>query len=393
MKSSMNLSLCVVVVCGAANAGRTSACPVDLSSACLDLIDARFRYLAKPDWEVSRLQMREIVDVCLVGDKMVWKKLRETLTNDILDHKIWNDSMRIACVIADEEIASDLIGIMLGWLAEAEKLARLTPPADRTWAGSLQKHAYRLSIVGNLAIDELGQLQAVMTDCEPAFTLTKAICAGEAMNIRRRFRWWDVLDACHGPKIQRQAFALSMLNVYGNLLHHPPVISLDDPKFREDLRELFQDTVRGRDNTDGLFAGVAATLAHLGDKEILNDLNALRRPFKDNPTMRMFLKHSIQKIEMQHPPKKILEYIASDEDPYVDVRVWAIERAVELGLPKSEIRDSILARAHHCKTLGRGRRPNIRPEMVHLRRLGISLGVLKAHDLPLEDVPPSRAVD
>ncbi len=360
------------------------------ASACLDVINARQSKAAAAVTSSPLVHMQEVKDACTVGDKAAWEKLRRTITNDIIPRNVRSESIRIACAIADEEIANDLIGIMIGWLAEAKKIARPTQPTDRTLGGLPTKHSIRVGLVGVVAIEGLGQLQAVMTDCEPAFTLTATICEAEFMLIRRRFRWWDVLDACCGPKAQREAFALSMLNVYGNLLHHPPVVSLDDPNFRKDLRKLFQDTVYGRDNTDGVFAGVAVTLAHLGDKEILNDLKALRDPFKDNPTMRMFIKHSIQKIEMQHPPEKLLEYIASDEDPYVSVRAWAIERAVEIGLPKSDIREAVLAYAQHCKPIGRGRYPNMRIELVELRRIGISLGVLKDHDLPSEDIPEGR---
>ncbi len=250
---------------------------------------------------------------------------------------------------------------------------------------------YFLSGAGKF--EGIGQLQAVMTDCEPAFTLTAEVYETGFARPHRTFHWWKVLGACHGPKAQRQAFALSMLRAYPEVVSYPSVVKLDDPGFREVLRKLFRETANNQKNTNGGFAGVAATLAYLGDAEILDDLKSLRAPFKDNPTIRYLLNVSILQIELQHPPKKLLEHIASDKPEYLSVRAWAIERAVEIGLPKNEIRDAILAHAPHCETLGRGPRPNMRPEMIPLRRVGISLGVLKAHDLPLEDVPPSRKVE
>ncbi len=365
--------------------------PANGTSACLDVIDARFRSLAAGGRLPSPRRIEEVKDACSIGDKAAWQKIRAMLTNDITPRNILIECIPMACEIADEEIARDFIGIVRGWLAKANE--RMATPAGRRWGDPPTMHAMSILFSGAGKLEGIGQLQAVMTDCEPAFTLTAEFYETGFTTPPRIFHWAQILEACNGPKAQRQAFALSMLRDYPIPLTYASVVSLDDPDFREGLRKIFREPANNQQMGGGISAGAAATLAYLGDEEILDNLKSLRAPFKDNPTMRLFIKHSIQKIELQHPPKNLLEYIASDEDPYADVRAWAIERAVELGLPKSEIRDSILARAQHCDKKGGSFRPNMRPEMIQLRRIGISLGVLKSHDLPMEDVPPSRAVD
>ena len=57
--------------------------------------------------------------------------------------------------------------------------------------------------------------------------------------------------------------------------------------------------------------------------------------------------------------------------------MWAIQRAVELGLPKADIRDAILTHAKQIKPNEHG----IRPGLASLKKRGLRLHVLRPEDL------------
>ena len=61
-----------------------------------------------------------------------------------------------------------------------------------------------------------------------------------------------------------------------------------------------------------------------------------------------------------------------------------MRRAVELGLPKEEIRQAILKYAGQVKPVGEF---NIRPGLISLKKLGLELGVLEDNDLADVKVP------
>jgi hypothetical protein len=85
----------------------------------------------------------------------------------------------------------------------------------------------------------------------------------------------------------------------------------------------------------------------------------------------------IWRIEVQHPPSKLVDYIASTGGWHA--RAWAVERAVELGVPKEKVRDAVIAHANKITPVGKN---GVRPGLFDIKRVALRLGVLQEDDLP-----------
>lgn len=86
----------------------------------------------------------------------------------------------------------------------------------------------------------------------------------------------------------------------------------------------------------------------------------------------------VWQIQAQHPPSKLLEYVKSEG------REWAIRRALELGLPKSEIREAFLGYAARLRASG-NKKDQL--HLVSVKHLGLRTGILGPDDLPDVVIP------
>ncbi len=132
------LFLSMIVLCGCTK--------TDGTSACLDVIDARFRSLAAGGRLPAQRRIEEVKDACSIGDKAAWQKIRAMLTSDITPRNILIGCIPIACQIADEEIARDFIGIVRGWLAKEND--RIATQTGRRWGNVPTMHAMSVFFVG-----------------------------------------------------------------------------------------------------------------------------------------------------------------------------------------------------------------------------------------------------
>jgi hypothetical protein len=153
---------------------------------------------------------------------------------------------------------------------------------------------------------------------------------------------------------------------------------LDDSSFPK-LREL----VRESKGPDTFHFGAAAAPAHHGDGEIVADLEARRPAFREkHMNLEGSLVRHLWQIQMQHPASRLLEYVATGAaaDPNAGLArvAWALRRAGQSGLPKDEIRATLLKYAAAVKPTG----PlGIRYGLVSAKTVGLELGVLKPDDL------------
>jgi hypothetical protein len=154
----------------------------------------------------------------------------------------------------------------------------------------------------------------------------------------------------------------------------------DDSSFPR-LREL----VRKSAGTDLLNWAAAGVLAHYGDVEILPELRDWHaRLLTDSPKTAREAERLIWRIEVQSPPSRLLEYIASTGG--WASRDWAVERASELGVPPKEIRAAILTFEEKARKDGN----LIGQEATAVKKAGQRLGILRASDLPDVKLPPRR---
>jgi len=154
---------------------------------------------------------------------------------------------------------------------------------------------------------------------------------------------------------------------------------LDNGAFPK-LREL----VRAGDTPETFHFGAADVLSFFGDAEIIADLEARRPAFHaQHRYMEEQLMGCIWRIEVQKPPTKLLDYIASVDSPrHRDSRAWAVRRAAALGVAHERIRNAILEHAQRTKKVGKA------SPLVELKWTGLQLGILKENDLPEVEIPP-----
>ena len=139
--------------------------------------------------------------------------------------------------------------------------------------------------------------------------------------------------------------------------------------------------VRRTEDPSSFHYTAAATLAHLGDREILPDLQRLKPVFdKRGPNVGGILAGYTWKIEIQRSSDMLLSYIASPTafPPTVEPRLWALRRAVELKIPSERIRRAILDYAATVEPGARGFGLGV----PSLKSVGVKLGVLTSNDLP-----------
>ncbi|UCC30031.1 MAG: hypothetical protein JSU86_17760 [Phycisphaerales bacterium] len=158
-------------------------------------------------------------------------------------------------------------------------------------------------------------------------------------------------------------------------------------EFAEILVELLGE--RGRDKlVEVVRSGVPwgdrpytaeAALTYLGDERILPDLRALQAAMSDaSEAKRAQMLNFIWRIEVQHPPQKLLDYIASTERRgYRVPRSWAVRRAVRLGVEPARVREAILTHERNAPSTKMGR-----VQLIGLKRVGLELDILHENDLP-----------
>ncbi len=115
-------------------------------------------------------------------------------------------------------------------------------------------------------------------------------------------------------------------------------------------------------------------LSHLGDEQAINRFESLRAAFGAiDRGYAARLQWYIWRIRVQRPPEGLLAYIrAAPGREGVHDRVWAIERASELGLSKELLREAILECARHAEA----------DAVVDIKAVGLQVGALQEGDLP-----------
>lgn len=186
-----------------------------------------------------------------------------------------------------------------------------------------------------------------------------------------------------------------------------PLLALLTPDARDRLLEL----VRGSDDDPrALHLGASGALAHLGDQRVIAVLRAKQKAYAAGPPV--FIERSkkemgaftseiidtlVARAEWQEPTTRLLTVIRCPpgvpEGPNaVNERIWAIGRAVEVGLPRAEVRRAVLqaaevvahdagAAAHGIGQFG----------LQRLKEAGLGYGVLNETDLP-EVILPDRSL-
>jgi hypothetical protein len=147
--------------------------------------------------------------------------------------------------------------------------------------------------------------------------------------------------------------------------------------------------VRSSDDPFQFHYCAAATLAYLGDTQIKTDLTARRERFgAASATFREMLDQWIWQIDVQNPKSNLAGFIASTTDSETILpirRLFAIQRAKELGVPVDEIRNAVLV---HASRVTASDSQSAKSGLRVVKYRAKELGILAPSDLPDVSDPP-----
>lgn len=308
----------------------------------------------------------KLMTIGRVGDHVTWQRLRRVIQDTDIHRDVRLEAMRIACKKCDGVIASEILALYKEWhlqiAPEAEHWAKMSESNQSLWA-----------LIGVVHQHLESHFQWVLTDQRPLLE----IWAG-TKNAR------CIADS-PAPIVQRREAALSLIRKFPNeSVPYDHLIPLLDESTLPVLRAL----VRASDDPLAFHFHATATLAYLGDQEILPDLRSRVDSFSQSPNAASYVKQSIWLIEIQHPPSKLLNYISSLDDLNLHFharRRTIIRLAIERGITKSQIRQAMLEFAGQYSQLGRSPRYRMLQDM---KETGLKLGILQLDDLPQVSEPP-----
>lgn len=161
-----------------------------------------------------------------------------------------------------------------------------------------------------------------------------------------------------------------------------PLFALMDAEFAERLRRIL--LVRTETGMR-LNHGALDMLANYGDPDTARQLKEWieLQPNRGELWNRYGVVGAhIWMIEAQQNPPMLLDYLRSAEWIDYSSRLWALSKAVKLGIDKAEIRAAVLQHSTHVNEDDR-----LRPTMRHLKKLAIQEGALRPDDLPDVELP------
>jgi len=315
-----------------------------------------------------------------VGDKALWQRLKRVVLDEDIPWEARKAAFLLACEKADDEAAREILGLIKIWALQ-QTGATSAPHCPV----SGQESFIRTYLIGTFLNKGVNHLEQTLIDQEPLLDVLSLIGSprhARAMDPRFWTLAYNALAGNPAPIEQRRERALSIIQEMRNQTDLPgPLLGLLD----ESSFPSFRTLVRASDDPDTFHFGAAAALAHLGDREILPDLEARRPRFREKSVnIEGYLVWFMWCINIQHPPAKLLRYISGPPEVGVARRMWAVRRAVELGIPKEELRQAILKHAEQVKPQGKFK---IRHGLTSLKRQGLRLGILTEQDLPDIKVP------
>ena len=319
--------------------------------------------------EASRI----IREQALPGDGDVWQRLRGIVLRDDLPIAVRREALILACEKADKPIALEIIGLLTQWAVELEpgKFASDRWMADVVVGG-------RTSLIRTATVYGMTHLEAVAETDGPILKFLTIMATRPEFGVHTYAL--SAIAESRAPAEVRRVAALEVVTKtprYAVAL--APLVGVLEQESIPELRKL----VRQSSGADQFHSHAAAILAHLGDEGILPDLERWQTIFaQKGKNLDDYAKSWIWKIQVQHPPEKLVAYIASDSPRLA--REWAVRRAVELGVPKSEIRQAVLA--HVAKLEATGKR-EVYGRMIMMKQVGLELGVLESEDLPDVKIP------
>ena len=294
-----------------------------------------------------------------------WQEQRDALTDDSLPYSPRYRALYLACTSTEEESAQAILNVIGAWLSELEATGIKT---IRTNTALVDKR----NLVGAFLPVCASPIEKVLKDQRPLLRLLERITVSNVLP-GSGIESFQAIAKNPAPLEVRREFLLSIIAQRRPFSFNDSLYPLFDPSTFPRLREI----VRTPPEPGKLNHLAVQILAHYGDREILPELRTWHtRLLEQSPKQAYRAEVAIWKIEVQEPPSKLLDYVATPGGWVA--RDWAVRRAAELGTSKHDIREAILTYAREGAPNGRARAPGL----IELKRAGLELGILQEDDLP-----------
>ena len=333
--------------------------------------------LQRWDTTQGRASLQRIVDEIRTavqrGDARIAGQLIKIVRDEAVPNVVKMEALRLACEKADPVTAAFLVSLANGWAHDLDGRT-LTPEEKRD-----DLVATKIFLLHTFVSNGVGWVHTLLDDQRALLDVLKFTASHTLCSLETKNRCYKAIAECSAPVGLRRDYALAAIEDLPNrnVAFKPLLALVNSPEARARLREM----VRRTEDPSSFHYTAAATLAHLGDREILPDLQRLKPVFdKRGPNVGGILAGYTWKIEIQRSSDMLLSYIASPTafPPTVEPRLWALRRAVELKIPSERIRRAILDYAATVEPGARGFGLGV----PSLKSVGVKLGVLTSNDLP-----------
>lgn len=279
----------------------------------------------------------------------------------------------------EDAIHSELIDLALSWARYLDTTNTPGEVLDRD-----REAARKRDLLYAVVRHGLEPLSRDPNHAEEILKLLTRVLTKTWLSLHAPVECYPLLEQLNVPEESKRGAVLEVIERYRRHAALPlPLLDLLDVSYFPHLVALVEES----DDPETFHFCAAAALAHFGYQGILPRLESLRPSFRaKHPNIEGYLVHFAWQIEIQNPPEKLIVYIGSKPGVRVEERLWAVGRAVEVGLPKEQIRDAILGYVSQVEPDSRG----FRPGAISLKEIGIELGILSSSDLPDVPLPDAR---
>jgi hypothetical protein len=308
----------------------------------------------------------------------VWDKLMARAQMESERARTRGIALNMACEWADPAGANQIVSLLSGWIEAADQ-----PPGE---AGG--ENDARRELIAAVVQYSGGRLNEM---ADPASTLAVWTAVATSSWPAQEIKETAFKRIADNPSWSgaRQAAALTALA--GSGVGHAGRLPAEFAPFIDDAAIPTLRAIVSQSGFDtGTFNFTAASiLAEAGDTTILPDLQARQDGFHAiDPHYGEALAWYVWQIEVQNPPSRLLQHVASAELLSPQSRHWAVHRAIKLGLPADEIRQAIL---QYEATGHRVGPEHLTAGIATIKASATDAGILSADDL--SGVPDVGAAD
>jgi len=307
------------------------------------------------------------------GQGAEWAKLITILKNDGRPLETRESALLLACKHATPGEMGQLQSLMSGWIAELDQAGVDSESAVQPLLGA------KRDLLAALAQRASSQVNLVAPDNEAALALWTSLATRPWLPGKAKCAAFRAIAENSAPIGVRRTAAISALtDTY--LMHSPEAAVIVRPLLDSTCFPALRNLVSQASSPESFNLVAASILAHAGDTEIAAQLEAFRLAWgPEHPRFHRAMTWYLWQIGNQNPPAKLLDAISMAGPLPGPARVWATQRAAELGLPASDTKTAILA---YAEALGETQSPNSTRCLACVKAVGLELGILTDTDLP-----------